>query len=49
MPHGSQVTAAPGHQDGGDQGEGHQVEQSRLCHVHQEQGDEGSHQAQDVG
>ena len=49
VPHAGQVAPAPGHQDGGDQGEGDQVEQGGLGRVHQEQGDEGRHQAQDVG
>ena len=49
MPHGCQVAPDPGHQQGRHQGEGHQVEQRRLGRVHKEEGDEGGHQAEDVG
>ena len=49
VPHGGQVAAAPRHQDGGHQREGDQVEEGGLGRVHQEQGDEGGDEAEDVG
>ena len=48
MPHGRQVTPDPGHQQGRHQGERYQVEQRRLGRVHQEEGDEGGDQTEDV-
>ena len=47
-PHGGEVPPEPGHQDGGDEGEGDQVQQGGLGGVHEEEGDEGGDQAEDV-
>ena len=48
VPHGLEVAPQPGHEDGGEEGEGDQVEQGGLGRVHQEERDEGGHEAEDV-
>ena len=48
VPHGRQVAPQPGHEDGGEESVGDEVEEGGLGRVHEEEGYEGGHQTKDV-